>query len=555
MRFSITLGLCILLGLTLRAYEGFKAPRVLSRTQVKWFNAIVLGLSLALGLNLASSLKRYATILRWSILTKRYVSLEVFDLILGCETLTKVGKLMVISLPGIRKFPILRRLPWFRDARRDGDRITWIFCTVWLLINIGAQVLVASLSLFWPVDPSNAMPLLTYGTVAVADLSTWVHDTSIVSNASQLSVANTYGIAASEFPVFSVSDEDKTISPEKRNAIHKGDTYYEYRFLNRDPDLPYTNYYISSRSVRSNTTCIQLTTEPNLYKLNGKIYANSTLDHKTWDLYPVPTYSNGSITWVGSRLAYCGSRCTNLTVYQTHDEDEIKYPSLFLCNSTLSTITGSEKDFTYLKPADQAPLHSTDEFARIAAGAIAWTGYTENKRRERQSRMYMEGLRWGPYKMIQQNEVEDLISRFTIGAIAALDDRGPRYNIQDQRTKPVQGQQLNADWNYVLGILGGICMIQFGALIALIAFANKSIVRDESFFSLAMLLTPVVERIGKVGMNLSGDEIKRHPALAWKRIRYDYREGRNGEPNQVDIFFQGKDPTEARRSWASGVYT
>jgi hypothetical protein len=175
-RFSVTLMFCILIGLSLKAYEGFTHPIVISRTDVRIFNALMLGLSLGLGLNLASSLKRYAVILRWSLLTKRYVSLEVFDLILGLETLTKVGKLMIISLPGIRKVRFLRKLPWFREARDDGTRFTWIICLTWILINIGAQVLVAALSLFWPVDPSDSTPLLTYGNVTVSDLMNWKID-------------------------------------------------------------------------------------------------------------------------------------------------------------------------------------------------------------------------------------------------------------------------------------------------------------------------------------------------------------------------------------------
>lgn len=157
--------------------------------------------------------------------------------------------------------------------------------------------------------------------------------------------------------------------------------------------------------------------------------------------------------------------------------------------------------------------------------------------------------------MLGAREIEELLARFTIGAVAAFDDHGIRYNVTNQNSRPVQGQQLQVDWPYVLGLLGGICVIQLASLIALVAFANKSIIRDESFFSLAMLLSPVVNKIGKAGMNLSGDEIKAHPKLLWKRIQYNYREGKNGEPNQVDIFFQGKDDAESRRSWAPGMYS
>lgn len=200
-------------------------------------------------------------------------------------------------------------------------------------------------------------------------------------------------------------------------------------------------------------------------------------------------------------------------------------------------------------------IYGNDDFARIAAGSMAWTGYELNNWDDQQWRSYLRGSKWSPYKMLKKEDIEDLLARFTIGAVAAFDDHGIRYNLTDQPVRPIQGSQLQVDWSYVLSLLGSICFIQFAALCCLLSFGNKSVIRDESFFSLAMLLSPVVNRIGKMGMNLSGDEIKMHPKLLWKRIRYDYREGKNGEPNVVDIFIQGKDTAEVRRSWAPGVYS
>lgn len=153
-------------------------------------------------------------------------------------------------------------------------------------------------------------------------------------------------------------------------------------------------------------------------------------------------------------------------------------------------------------------------------------------------------------------DVEELLARFAIGAIAAFDDHGIRHEVANQHAVPTQGQQLNVDWPYVLGLLGGICFLQLAALACLLGFGNRSVVRDESFFSMAMLLKPIMDRIpGKTGMNMSGDEIKNHPKLLFKRVRYDYREGKNGEPNQVDIFIQGRDELESRRSWTPGMYS
>ncbi|KAF2264481.1 hypothetical protein CC78DRAFT_544008 [Lojkania enalia] len=555
-RFFITLLFCLLIGLSLRAYEGFTKPRVISKTNVRVFNALMLGLSLGLGLNLASSLKRYAVILRWSLLTKRYVSLEVFDLILGVETLTKVGKLMIISLPGIRKVKWLKHLPWFREARDDGTRLTWILCLLWLLINIGAQVLVAALSLFWPVDPSDAVPLLTYGSVTVSDLALWAEDPpQITSNASALFAANTFGQEASDYPSFSVDSIQLDSSTVSRNPIYNGSGYYEYRFVNRNPDHEFTNYFVSSRKVQTRASCVQLETDPDFEDPDDSaMFAWGSFNGDDWDKYYLPSYVRGSISWIGSVSANCGPRCTNLTVYQTKDSRDIKNPSLFLCNSTVSEVTGGEEAFSSLQEKDKSHIFGTDEFARIASGAIAWTGYTMNSWRSRQTRVYLRGSKWSPYEIVRKEQIEDLIARFTIGAIAAFDDHGIRYVVPEQNTRPVQGQRLTVDWGWVLGLLGGICIIQLGALLALLALANKSIIRDESFFSLAMLLSPVVNRIGKEGMNMSGEEIKQHRKLMWKRIRYDYREGKEGEPHQVDIFFQGRDMAETRRSWVNGQY-
>jgi hypothetical protein len=272
----------------------------------------------------------------------------------------------------------------------------------------------------------------------------------------------------------------------------------------------------------------------------------------------LPQRTDGSVAWAGSTYAYCGSRCTNFTVYQEPDGDDggdIKVPSLFYCESTVSPMKSDPSEFRNLTPDDQAAIYGNDDFARIAAGSIAWTGMMQGGWMDREMRSYLRGSKWSPYKMLKKEDVEDLLARFTIGAIAAFDDHGIRYTVPNQLTRPIQGSQLQVDWPYILGLLGSICFIQFVALWCLLSFGNKSVIRDESFFSLAMLLSPVVNRVGKVGMNLSGNEIKMHHELCREKIKYDYREGRNGEPNVVDIFFKSRDSAEVRRSWAPGMYT
>jgi hypothetical protein len=365
------------------------------------------------------------------------------------------------------------------------------------------------------------------------------------------------------YPEFMMNETRQDLSTLPGTPLYYGDHSYEYRFFNRDPEHQYINYVLSERKIQATTTCEQLEVRGEVvhegedFDKFGSMYIEGKPPGGEWTKYELPERAPGAITWIASVNAFCGSRCTNFTILQDSDDDIIKEPGLFLCNSTLSTVTKAhgKTDITCIAPADEHAVYGNDNFARIAAGAIGWTGIPWNNWTEKQTRSYTQGSKWSPAQVATTEAVENMLMRFTIGAVGAFDDHGIRYNLTNQRTRPTQGQQLDVDWFWVLVILCSICGIQLLALFLLILFANRTIVRDESFFSMAMLLSPVVERIGRSGMNLSGEEIKQHPKLRWKKIRYDYREGKGGEPNQVDIFFEGRDKKEGRKSWAAGSYS
>ncbi|KAL6703277.1 hypothetical protein ACN47E_010065 [Coniothyrium glycines] len=574
-RLMITIFFSAALCITLRSWEGWgKTPVVLGKIDVRIFNSLTIGLSLCLGLNILASLKQYASTFRWAFLSSRYVSLEVFDLILHLASLAQVTKLMILSAPGIRGNSWLRRFRMFKNVRDDGTKWMWLACLLWLSINISSQVLVALLSLFWPMSNSE-VPLLTRGTVITADLRAWYHsdelvdvDTVGLANATSLETAWMFGIQAMDYPVFDSSNIQNDISSLAGVPVYRDTDQYHYRFYNRDAEHQYTNYLASSRNVTVTATCDQLELNhdgeiissdkegDDAYE-NGQYIEGRKLDTAEWTRYRIPEAAGGSITWIASVQENCGARCTNFTVLQYETVNKTIPTSLFVCTNELSKVTQvhGNMDVTLRSDEDRAAVYGNDEFARIAAGAIGWTGIPWNNWEDRQTRSYSLGSRWSPTKKVSTREIQDMLMRFTIGAVAAFDDHGVRFHMAGQTVVPAQGQQLDVDWSYIFSILGGICGIQFAALIFLVVFANRTIVRDDSFFSIAMLLSPVVNRIGQAGMVLSGDEIKDHDRLKWKKIRYDYREGKKGEPNQVDIFFEGKDQKEGRKSWAPGSYS
>lgn len=564
-RLLITFFFSVVMCITLKAWEGFRHPVVLSKIDVRIFNSLTIGISLCLGLNLLASLKHYASFFRWSFLARRYVSLEVFDLILHFGSLAKVTKLMVISMPGLRGKKWLRRLRWFKDVRDDGTKWMWLACVVWLSINIGSQILVALLSLFWPMN-NSAIPLFLPGSVSVADLRTWhidenppKDDENSLVNQTSLEAAWTFGTEAMAYPVFNLSNIQYDLSGLAGTPIYQANSTYHYRFFNRDPARPYTNYLSSTRNVTAAATCEQLEVSDNGTVFDEPLRVNARRPgEQAWTEYYLTEAASGSITWTASVPSFCGNRCTNFTVLQNKG-DRVTNTSLFLCNSTLSPVspaTTTSHDITVHSADDADAVYGTDAFARIAAGAMGWTGIPWNSWLDRQSRSYSQGSKWSPAANVNASQVEDLLMRFTIGAVAAFDDHGIKYSLANQRVVPSQGQQLAVDWPYVFGILGGICLIQLLALCLLVLFANRTIVRDDSYFSMAMLLRPVVMKIGEgEGLNMSGEEIKEHRALRWRRIRYDYIEGKEGGPNQVTIGWEGRDHRESRGSWAAGRYS
>ena len=544
----------------LKAWEGFREPIVLSKKDVRWFNSIMLGLSLCLGLNLLASLRNYASFLRWSFLSRRYLSLETFELILGSASLLNVTKLMFISFPLFRSRKFPRKFGWFKDVRREPSRWTWFVCFIWLLINIGSQVLVALISLFFPMETSH-IPLMVHGNVSVADLTQWHPEVKDNGDATAFEAAWMYGMEAMVYPEFAANESQTELSVLPGTPLYKGDDYWEYRFFLRDPLQPFKNYAVSERRMRTSVTCDEIEVRGSVVEDETGMYIDGKApNEQDFGRYYLPERIDGAMTWIAAVPEFCGSRCTNFTVLQSNDSSVIEKPALFVCNSTVSEVIvakGEEgnRDIILHNDRDKAAFVGTDKFARIAAGAVGWTGVQANGWIDREFRSYTQGSKWSPAHPVGAHEVEALLMRFSVGAIGAFDDHGMRFNMSGQHARPIQGQQLEVDWPYIVCILGSICLIQVLALGCLLVFANRAVVRDNSLFSIAMLLSPVVGRIGKAGMNMSGDEIKEHPKLRWKKIRYDYREGADGEPNQVDIFFEGRDSREGRKSWAAGVYS
>jgi hypothetical protein len=115
--FFNTVALCLAYFGILYAYA---AKTRISVPERRVFNALTTGVSLLLGVNLAASLRSYSKLLRWRILAICYRPLETFDLVMGCDSLMNVMKLLWKARNSRNKFLPSR---------------TQIICFAWLLVR------------------------------------------------------------------------------------------------------------------------------------------------------------------------------------------------------------------------------------------------------------------------------------------------------------------------------------------------------------------------------------------------------------------------------------
>ncbi|OCL06102.1 hypothetical protein AOQ84DRAFT_366099 [Glonium stellatum] len=154
---------------------------------------------------------------------------------------------------------------------------------------------------------------------------------------------------------------------------------------------------------------------------------NASKGNVQWFRYETPICVDGSISCIAGHRDFRGDRCTDLTIFQMPDNGTIIAPSLFQWNSTLDPIVGNEDGFQNLRHVDCTHIYGSDDFTRICAGAISWTGYTMNQQTTVQTTPYLVGSPWNLDRVINVNDIQNLIPRFSISALAALNDNGPSH--------------------------------------------------------------------------------------------------------------------------------
>ena len=494
------------------------------------FNTMITFLSILLGIHLLGALRDYAHMLRWRLLSSGYRSLQEFELVMGCESPKKVLRLLWIGHN--KRYPYISK--------------TQVFAAIWLLINLAAQILVAMIGLTYSINQAENYVDTDIGLISVADLGT----TMFTSNKNestvlaQMAAAQAYGIEGQDYDWEVITVPDQQIYKQTTYTDDDG-TYWLYRFVDANAKNPLLTV-VSSRTVKATAECNAYDVIDGIYGEKPEITFVYDGKNYTYNSYEA---SPGAVVYTSDGNETCGPRCAVIRAVQFADGFDVTSASYYECNNTVHQVEGGFQIDGTLAPDKAYDLPDREAF--LYAGAIAWTGFiTPNDSTQHQ--LYSIGSPWSPAYNLFSGGLRSQVTSFSMNAIAAMDDHGRRVNTTGVR--PLYGLEASVEWRWAAPLLGLIPLLQFLTLVAVIAWANKAVIKDDSYLATARLLRPMVERLGDHGCMLTGDEIAKE--LGNVRVAYGYREpagGSQDDPRHVDII-EESEGYRIQRSFPPGPY-
>ncbi|OCT52002.1 hypothetical protein CLCR_08085 [Cladophialophora carrionii] len=549
--FFNTVALCLAYFGILYAYDGKNRISVRER---RIFNALVTGVSLLLGVNLAASLRSYAKLLRWRILAICYRPLETFDLVMGCDSLMNVMKLLL-------------------KARNHRNRFlpsrTQIICFAWLLVrpldlfdplvvislfttnlrlDLAVTILVGIVGLNYNLDDSTSALFVRKGNVSIVDLNAL----STGFYAYDLAQVQQWGIRGVVIDPLDITEESESIQSFFSDST--GNTLYYFQDQNADEP---TRIILSSRWIQSQAYCTgYIVTEGQYGNLSYIIYN----DGEQRVNHTMPALAGPGGLLVMSQLnSSCGERCVDMRAFQAatfpgeSDYDmgyTIAEGTYFVCSNTVPQV------------GDDENAHLSRDFlidaivSQMLAGSLGWSDVPPVFNGTVEYAVYTNSSRVSFGGQPVDTDMAALISDFTMGAIAIMDGSNLMYrrNVTSDE-QPYVAQVLKVKWKYAGTILGVIPFIHFLTLAQVILWANKAIIKDDSHLAIAKVYHTFLSRLGDRGCLLRGDEIVAF--LENPSVAYGWRP--SVEPDgvglmHVDVFDRGQGLLREDRPFREGWY-
>ncbi|KAH8816546.1 hypothetical protein F5884DRAFT_226998 [Xylogone sp. PMI_703] len=482
-RWFITAGLCAAYYFAVQTYVK---KSVLSEPKKKEFNAITTAISIALGLNIASAYKDMALNMRWVILSRRKPrNLEEMDLILSCDSLTKMAKLALVA-----------RRPWVILA-----------CVLWLVINIAAQSGIAAVGLTYGFDSDYSRPLMVNGNVSIPNMDHFFPNGNNTNPSLQDEqfTAHLYGGLAYNYGLnetqYMPSAGDVVDSSNALLWYDYDRNHIEYIFQESSPKSSIFSIY-TNRTVNITYFC-------NAYTVTKNGDATSTVIGvaNVGDVY-VSNSLNGSITFFTDYDNQCNDdpRCTIVQAFEASSTD----PWYYTCNITLGHTQNDSEGLASI----------SDSMAAIATASIAQLGYQDEQ--GQQAQIYPGDSLWGYPCKGDKNLLGNTIAAFGLGSISGAAMLNPSFTHPGQ--EPIQGSFLDFNhpfWFYlVLGLIAGSHLV-FCVIVAILA--NQVQVGPDGHLDMSMLLRPIADKLYGVSNGIDNKAFRR----AKKETKARYEKGRS----------------------------
>ncbi|OAL37313.1 hypothetical protein AYO20_03489 [Fonsecaea nubica] len=474
---------------------AYSKKLTISVPQRREFNALTTGVSLLLGVNLAASLRSYAKLLRWRILAACYRPLETFDLVMGCDSLMNVIKL-------------LWKAP--NRKRRYLPSRTQVLCVLWLLVHLAVTVLVGIIGLNYNLDTSNDYVLTRKGETSIVDLNAL----STGDYPADLAAAQEWGVRGETATALDYNS-DVVESMQSYFSSSDGYTYYYFQDQNADDS---DQVIVSTRYIESQAYCQSYDVTQGVYGNLSYIVYHDGDKHVNKSLPASP--GPGGLLTMSKLNSTCGSGCVEIHTFQAaaypdggiYDDGIGTY---FVCNNTVPQVGDAYNEVTI-----DYEIYAI--VSRMLAGAIGWSDNPPTADGQEEYAVYTNSSQVGFLGAAGPLEMADLISSFTMGAIAFMDNSPAMWRKTVTSTRqPIAAQVLKVTWRYAGTILAVIPFIHFCTLVAVILWANKAIIKDDSHLAIAKVYHTLLTQLGDRGCLLRGDELvsvlgNPHVAYGWQ---------------------------------------
>ena len=457
------------------------------------------------------------------MLASTYRSLVKFDLILGCDSLWNVVKLLKHERSPKNWLPI--------------NTMAQVYCLMWLIVQAGIALCVGIIGLTYNLDVSSTIVFTQTGNTSVINLPTlssgaWLND---------LAAINTWGVRgdytdAYESPDLLYSDFGGSGS---YLTTDQGHTRYYFVDIAADDQ---TETDVSYRYIDATASCISFPVTAGTYGNSSQITYISGGEAVNQTIFAQPGV--GGLYVQGDTNATCGDACASVVAFQAAvppDQADaydvppyyvvIPHATRFECNCSVTNV----KDTYSIDNDDLAgsEYQISPLIRRMLAGAYGWS---DNPLKEDR---YLYGTYTASNELSFTTiptalEFSNTISTFTMQGIVAMDSQAglPRQYIADG-SQPIPAQILHVKWWAAGTLLAIIPFIQFWTMLVVIALANKTIIKDDANISVARVYHSLLGRLEGRGCILDGDQLIE--ALGNPRVAYAYSEG-SSSMKHVDVY-------------------